>query len=260
MKIIDGGVTSPKGYMAAGGFAGIKKGVKDMALIASEIPAAAAAAFTTNVVKAASITRNMGIMAQGGKIKGIAVNSGNANACTGDAGMMANEGMAAEYAKFLGVSPDEVLTASTGVIGAPFPIEKVKSGIAKLFPELKSSRESARLAAESILTTDTYSKEYAVEIQIGGESVTLAGMAKGSGMICPNMATMLAFVTTDCAISPDFLDKALKSTINDTYNMVSVDGDTSTNDMIVVLANGMAGNPEITKEDADYETFRAALL
>ena len=258
-KVIDGGVTSPKGYKATGGFAGIKSGIKDMSLLVSDTDANAAAAFTTNVVKAASVLRNMEVIAKGGKIRGIAVNSGNANACTGLEGEAANAKMAKTLADKIGVSEDMVLTASTGVIGAVFPIDKVEAGIEKLFPYLGSSREDGHLAAEGIMTTDTYAKEAAVEVQLGGKTVTLGGMAKGSGMICPNMATMLGFVTTDCAISREMLDKALKSTIDSTFNMVSVDGDTSTNDTIVVLANGEAGNPEITAEGADYEAFREAL-
>ena len=259
MKIIDGSVTAAKGFNATGAAVGIKKGVKDLALISSDVPAVAAAAFTTNVVKATSVTRNMEIMDKGGKINGVAINSGNANACTGELGIKSNIEMAEAYAQCLGVDKDTVLTASTGVIGATFPIETVVAGIKSTYPKLGNKREDALLAAEAIMTTDTYSKEVAVEFEIGGKVVRMGGMAKGSGMICPNMATMLAFVTTDAAIDKDLLNKALKEDINYTYNMVSVDGDTSTNDTIVVMANGLAENPVIDKEGEDYETFKEAL-
>ncbi len=259
MNIIDGGVTAAKGFQATGGAVGIKKGIKDLALVKSDVPAAAAACFTTNVVKAASVTRNMAVMEGKSKISGIAINSGNANACTGEEGAAANEKMAETLAECLGVSADSILTASTGVIGAPFPIDIVESGIRETAPKLGNTRADALLAAESIMTTDTYSKEVAVEMEIGGVKVTIGGMAKGSGMIHPNMATMLAFVTTDCAISQDLLQKALSGDVKTTYNMVSVDGDTSTNDTVVVLANGMAGNMEITEEGKDYDVFKEAL-
>ncbi|MBQ7242273.1 MAG: bifunctional ornithine acetyltransferase/N-acetylglutamate synthase, partial [Firmicutes bacterium] len=170
-KVIDGGVTSPKGYKATGGFAGIKSGIKDMSLLVSDTDANAAAAFTTNVVKAASVLRNMEVIAKGGKIRGIAVNSGNANACTGLEGEAANAKMAKTLADKIGVSEDMVLTASTGVIGAVFPIDKVEAGIEKLFPYLGSTREDGHLAAEGIMTTDTYAKEAAVEVEIGGKTV-----------------------------------------------------------------------------------------
>ncbi len=259
MKIIDGSVTAAKGFKATGAAIGIKKDVKDLALISSDVPATTAAAFTTNVVKATSVTRNMEIMAKGIKINGIAINSGNANACTGELGIKSNIEMAEAYANCLGVDKDTILTASTGVIGATFPIETVVTGIKNTFPKLGSKREDALLAAEAIMTTDTYSKEVAVEFEIGGKTVHMGGMAKGSGMICPNMATMLAFVTTDVAINKDLLNKALKDDITYTYNMVSVDGDTSTNDTIVVMANGLAENPIIDKEGKDYDTFKEAL-
>lgn len=260
MKKINGGVTAPKGYKAAGGHVGIKaEGIKDMSIIASEVPATAACAFTTNVVKAASVLRNIEVMKKGLPVNAIVVNSGNANACTGDEGKASNLTMATEVANKLGVEADTVLTASTGVIGVKPPVDKYISGVAQLFPALAADEESATNAAWGILTTDTHPKQMAVEVEIGGKTVTLGAMAKGTGMICPNMATMLAFVMTDCAISKDLLDKALKSTINDTYNMVSVDGDTSTNDSIFLLANGQANNPEITEEGADYDTFVEAL-
>lgn len=259
MKIIDGGVTAPQGFLAAGGSAGIKKAHKDLALLQSTVPAVAAACFTTNVVKAAPVLRDMELIRAGGKICGVAVNSGNANACTGAQGMADNAEMALAFARFLQVPGEQVLTASTGVIGAPFPIAAVKAGIAELAPTLGGGRADAKLAAEAIMTTDTYSKEIAVSLEIGGKTVTIGGMAKGSGMINPQMATMLGFVTTDCAISKAMLQQALSADVELTYNMVSVDGDTSTNDTILVLANGLAGNPEITEKNADYEAFAAAL-
>ena len=259
MKIIDGGVTSPKGYKAFGANIGIKKEVKDLALLASEVPAEAAAAFTTNVVKAASVLRNIDIINSKLKISGIAVNSGNANACTGEQGLIDNEEMAKAFAKALNVEPNSILTASTGVIGSPFPIEIVKAGIEKTAKNLGSTRQDALLAAESIMTTDTYSKEVAVEIELSGKTVTIAGMAKGSGMIHPNMATMLGFVTTDANIERELLEKALKESVKTTYNMVSVDGDTSTNDTVVVLANGLAENKKINEENEDYIIFKEAL-
>lgn len=259
MKQIKGGVTTPKGFFATGGAVGIKEGIKDMALLVSEFPAEAAGAFTTNVVKAASVLRNIEIMNKKGKIKGIVVNSGNANACTGEEGIKANYEMAEMFAQCLNVDGDEILTASTGVIGVPFPTEKVKNGIYKLTPKMGSSMEDGLLAAEGIMTTDTYSKEVAVELELGGKTVHIGGMAKGSGMIHPNMATMLGFITTDAAIDQNLLEKALKESVKTTYNMVSVDGDTSTNDTVVVLANGMAENKLIDKEDADYKAFCEAL-
>ncbi len=259
MKQIQGGVTAPLGYRATGGEAGIKNGIKDMALLVSDVPAEAAGAFTTNVVKAASVLRNMEIMDKQKKIKGIVVNSGNANACTGEQGMLDNAEMAETFAKCLNVSGEAILTASTGVIGVPFPIDKVKNGIFKLISKLGDTLEDGLLAAQGIMTTDTYSKEVAVELELGGTVVKIGGMAKGSGMIHPNMATMLGFITTDAVIDRALLEKALKEDVKTTYNMVSVDGDTSTNDTVIVLANGMAGNQPIQSEGADYQAFCEAL-
>lgn len=259
MKEIQGGVTAAKGYKAIGGAVGIKQDIKDMAILISDVPAIAAGAFTTNVVKATSVLRNMEIMEQKQNIKGIVINSGNANACTGIEGEKANQEMAETLANCLNVGQEQILTASTGVIGATFPIEKVKNGIAMLFPKLGETLEHGHLAAEGIMTTDTYSKEIAVQLEIGEKTVTIGGMAKGSGMIHPNMATMLAFITSDVCIKRELLDEMLKQSIQTTYNMVSVDGDTSTNDTVIVLANGMAGNAEITEKNADYEAFKNAL-
>ncbi len=259
MKIIDGSVTAPKGFMATGAAIGIKKGTKDLALIKSDVPAVCAGCFTTNVVKAASVMRNMELLKNGNKISGVAVNSGNANACTGEKGKESNVKMAEAFAKEIGASAENILTASTGVIGAEFPIDIVSNGIAKTAPLLNSSRESSLLAAEAIMTTDTYSKEVAVQTEIGGKTVTIGAIAKGSGMIHPNMATMLAFVTTDCNIEKSILQEILSEDIKTTYNMVSVDGDTSTNDTIVVLANGMAQNELITEMNEDAKKFQNAL-
>lgn len=262
MKVIEGSVTAAKGFRAAGNAVGVKGAItekKDLAIIVSDVPAVAAGAFTTNVVKATSVTRNMKIMEGKGKINAVVANSGNANACTGEEGIKSNEKMAQCLADILGVDSSTVLTASTGVIGAVFPIDTITKGIKATFPMLGYDRNNALMAAEAIMTTDTYSKEVAVEFDIGGKTVHLGGMAKGSGMICPNMATMLSFITTDAAISQELLNKALKEDIKSTYNMVSVDGDTSTNDTVVVLANGLAGNEEVVSEGKDYDTFKEAL-
>ncbi len=262
MKIIEGSVTAAKGFRAAGNAIGVKGQItdkKDLALIVSDVPATAAAAFTTNVVKAASVQRNIKIIENGGKINGIAANSGNANACTGSQGVKANKEMAKSLANLLNVDENTILTASTGVIGAVFPEETIVNGIKNTFNMLGADRKNALMAAEAIMTTDTYSKEVAVEFEINGKTVHMGGIAKGSGMICPNMATMLSFVTTDINISKSLLNKALKEDIKTTYNMVSVDGDTSTNDTIIVLANGLAQNDIIDKEDNNYEIFKNAL-
>ena len=262
MKVIEGSVTAAKGFRAAGNAVGVKGVVtekKDLAIIVSDVPAVAAGAFTTNVVKATSVTRNMKIMEGKGKINAVVANSGNANACTGEEGIKSNEKMAQCLADILGVDSSTVLTASTGVIGAVFPIDTITKGIKATFSMLGYDRNNALMAAEAIMTTDTYSKEVAVEFDLGGKTVHLGGMAKGSGMICPNMATMLSFITTDAAISQELLNKALKEDIKSTYNMVSVDGDTSTNDTVVVLANGLAGNEEVVSEGKDYDTFKEAL-
>lgn len=262
MKIIEGSVTAAKGFRAAGNAIGVKGQItdkKDLALIVSDVPATAAAAFTTNVVKAASVQRNIKIIENGGKINGIAANSGNANACTGSQGVKANKEMAKSLASLLNVDENTILTASTGVIGAVFPEETIVNGIKNTFNMLGADRKNALMAAEAIMTTDTYSKEVAVEFEINGKTVHMGGIAKGSGMICPNMATMLSFVTTDINISKSLLNKALKEDIKTTYNMVSVDGDTSTNDTIIVLANGLAQNDIIDKEDNNYEIFKNAL-
>ena len=254
MDIIKGGVVSPKGYKAAGVHAGLKKAKKDMAMIVSERPAVTAAAFTTNKVKAAPVIWDMKVLA-GGKARAVVVNSGNANACTGEQGLKDAEETASYAATLLSVPKEEVYVSSTGVIGVPLDMHKIKGGIDKLVPLLSAEDEDA---AEAILTTDTFRKEAAATVDIDGCTVTIAGMAKGSGMIHPNMATMLSYITTDASISQPLLQKMLGATVEDTFNMISVDGDTSTNDSVIVLANGMSGCKDIKEGTAEAEAFEEA--
>ncbi|MDY4516965.1 MAG: bifunctional ornithine acetyltransferase/N-acetylglutamate synthase [Lachnospiraceae bacterium] len=259
MNIIQGGVTAAKGFRAIGIHAGIKKDKKDMAMIVSEIPCVAAGTFTTNVVKAAPVKWDQNIVYHHPSAQAVVVNSGVANACTGEEGYGYCLETAKKAAELLGISETEVLVASTGVIGQQIPIDIIKKGIGTMVPILSASAEAGTLAAESIMTTDTVKKEVAVQIQLGGKTVTVGGMCKGAGMIHPNMCTMLSFVTTDAAISKEMLQKALSADVKDTYNMISVDGDTSTNDTVLLLANGLAENPEITEENEDYHIFAEAL-
>ena len=260
MKIIDGGVTAAEGFQAAGLAAGIKKGnTKDMALVYSEKPCVAAGTFTTNVVKAAPVKWDQHIVYDVPTAQAIVCNSGVANACTGEEGYGYCKETAKIAAESLQIPEDSVLVASTGVIGKQLPMDLLGAGIKNLVPLLSHTREAGKLAAQSIMTTDTVSKEVAVTMEIGGKTVTLGGMCKGSGMIHPNMCTMLGFVTTDAKISKKMLQEALSEDVKDTYNMVSVDGDTSTNDTVLLLANGLAENPEITEKGEDYEIFKAAL-
>lgn len=259
MKVMNGGVTAAKGFQAAGIYAGIKKDKKDMAMIYSEVPCVAAGTFTTNIVKAAPVKWDMDVVYNYQNAQAVIANSGVANACTGEEGMGYCRDTADVAAELLQIDPKAVLVASTGVIGKQLPMEPIKEGIKKMIPLLSESIEAGTLAAESIMTTDTVKKEVAVTLEIGGKTVTIGGMCKGSGMIHPNMCTMLSFVTTDAAISKEMLQKALSADIKDTYNMVSVDGDTSTNDTVLLLANGMAGNPYISEENEDYQQFLAAL-
>ncbi len=260
MQYIDGGVTAATGFRAASTAAGIKyKDRKDMALIYSEKPCKAAGTFTTNIVKAAPVKWDQQVVKESDFAQAIVVNAGIANACTGAEGYGYCRETAQAAAKALAVPEDAVLVASTGVIGMQLPMEKLREGIAAMAPCLGSSREDAAEAARAIMTTDTKPKEVAVQLEIGGKTVTVGGMCKGSGMIHPNMCTMLAFITTDLAISRGLLQEALSQDIKDTYNMISVDGDTSTNDTVLLLANGMAGNPEITEKNADYDAFCQAL-
>lgn len=261
MKKIDGGVTAAKGFQAAGCAAGIKKeGTMDMAMIFSEVPCHAAGTFTTNVVKAAPVKWDQEIVYHQDGARVVVCNSGIANACTGAEGMGYCKETAAAASEMLKVPETAVLVASTGVIGQQLPIDRIKGGIAKLALMLEDSQEAGAMAARAIMTTDTHSKETAVSLEIGGKTVTIGSMCKGSGMIHPNMCTMLSFVTTDVSISKKLLQEALGEVVQDTYNMVSVDGDTSTNDTVLLLANGMAGNPEITEKNEDYEAFKAALF
>lgn len=243
MKQIKGGVTAAKGYEAAAAAAGIKyKERTDMALIYSQTPCTAAGTFTTNIVKAAPVKWDRQIIESGSAVQAIVVNSGIANACTGKEGFGYCKTTAETAAKALNIPEDAVVMGSTGVIGMQLPMEKLKQGIKVLAGKKNSSIENGTEAAKAIMTTDTCEKELAVQIEIGGETVTVGGMAKGSGMIHPNMCTMLAFITTDAVIGKEAIQKALSEDVADTYNMISVDGDTSTNDTVLLLANGMANN------------------
>ena len=259
MKKIKGGVTAPQGFSAMGLNAGIKKDKKDMAMIYSVVPCTAAGTFTTNQVKAAPVKWDQKMIYENEFSQAVVCNSGVANACTGEEGMKYCEEMAQETAAMLGINKESVLVASTGVIGAQLPMDKIVNGIGMLVPTLDASLEGGHLAAEAIMTTDTVPKEVAVELMIGGKKVTIGGMCKGSGMIHPNMCTMLGFITTDVNISKDLLYEALSNDIKDTFNMISVDGDTSTNDTVLLLANGLAGNKKIETKEEDYKKFAEAL-
>ena len=260
MEIITGGVTAAKGFMAAGVEAGIKyQNRKDMAMVYSKTPCRAAGVFTTNVVKAAPVLWDKEVVESEWEAQAIVVNSGIANACTGKLGYEYCRETAGAAADALEISPQSVLICSTGVIGMQLPMEKMTEGVRMLAKAIKPGEEAGTDAAKAIMTTDTRNKQVAVKVTIGGKEVTIGGMCKGSGMIHPNMCTMLAFVTTDVNISKKLLQEALSADVQDTFNMVSVDGDTSTNDTLLVLANGQAGNPEITEKGADYDAFVEAL-
>ena len=260
MKQIPGGVTAAKGFEAAGVEAGIKyKNRMDMALVYSEVPCKAAGTFTTNVVKAAPVKWDQKVVYEHGYAQAVIINAGVANACTGAEGYGYCLDTAKAAAKAFGISEESVLVASTGVIGMQLPMDKILAGVEMLSKAKGDSLEHGTLASKAIMTTDTVNKEIAVEVELGGKTVTIGGMCKGSGMIHPNMCTMLGFVTTDVNISKELLLKALQEDVKDTYNMVSVDGDTSTNDTVLLLANGMAGNAEITEENDDYKAFCEAL-
>lgn len=259
-KGITGGVTAAKGFKANGLNAGIKNNIKkDMALVYSDVPCKAAGTFTTNKVKAAPVKWDYKIVHESECVQAVVVNSGVANACTGEEGYGYCKDMAAAVGNAMNIPQDAVLVASTGVIGKQLPMEVILKGIDELPKDLGDDDAHGTLAAEAIMTTDTKSKQVAVQIEIGGTTVTIGGMCKGSGMIHPNMCTMLCFITTDCAIKKELLQKALSGCIEDTFNMISVDGDTSTNDTVLLLANGMAGNKEIMEEDEDYQKFFEAL-
>ena len=260
MKQIEGGVTAAKGYEAASTAAGIKyKDRTDMAMIYSQVPCVAAGTFTTNVVKAAPVKWDQQVVKSGAKVQAVIVNSGIANACTGAEGFGYCKDTAVAAAKALNISEDGVLIGSTGVIGKQMPIDRLVAGIDALAGKKNDTLENGTEAAKAIMTTDTCEKELAVTIEVGGKTVTIGGMAKGSGMIHPNMCTMLAFITTDAVISKETLQKALSEDVDDTYNMISVDGDTSTNDTVILLANGLAENPEIIYGSDDYKNFAEAL-
>lgn len=257
MQLISGGVTAPKGFTAAGMHCGIRnnQSKKDLALLYSEVPCQAAAVYTQNKVYGAPITVTRANIADG-MAQAMICNSGNANTCNAD-GVEKAEKMCQLAADALGLQPTDIIVASTGVIGMTLDITPIAAGIPKLAPTL--SKEGHADAVEAIMTTDTKPKEEAYTTTVGGKTVTIGAMAKGSGMIHPNMATMLGFLTTDCAITAPMLQKALKLAVDDTFNMVSVDGDTSTNDMVSIMANGLAENPIIDKEGADFDAFLAVV-
>ncbi len=257
MEFIKGGVCAAKGFTASGIHCGIRKNrtKRDLALIVSEKRAAAAAVYTTNLVKGAPLTVTKAHLSDG-YAKAVICNSGNANTCNAN-GIEIAEQTCELLGKELKISPDDIVVASTGVIGQPLDITPIKNGIPSLVKSL--SANGSEDAAEGIMTTDTKVKEIAVSFEISGKTCKIGGIAKGSGMIHPNMATMLVFITTDCAISPEMLKKALSTDIKETFNMINIDGDTSTNDMVTVLANGMAENAEITAEGEDFDSFMKAL-
>ncbi len=255
-ETISGGITAVPGIKAAGISCGIKGTKKDLAVIYSEVPAVSAAVFTTNLVKAAPVLVSQRNIKE--KVtRAVVVNSGNANACSGLRGLEDAERMAALTAEYLRIKPQEILVSSTGVIGQNLPMGKVEKGIKMAVENL--SEGGGTDSAEAILTTDTVKKEMAYRFKLAGKTVTMGVMAKGSGMICPNMATMLAFITTDVKINKELLQKALQESVKCSYNLITVDGDTSTNDMVLLLANGQADNPEITEEGEDYQAFLETL-
>ena len=259
MKLVSGGVCAAKGFQANGIHCGIRKNKtkRDLTLIYSEVPASAAAVYTTNLVKGAPLVVTKNHLVDG-KAQAVICNSGNANTCNAN-GIEIVEGMSTLTAQALNMAAEDVVVASTGVIGQPLDLQPITDGMEELVKGLGASEDNNAAAAEGIMTTDTVMKTVAVEFEVGGKTCTIGGIAKGSGMIHPNMATMLVFITSDVAISPEMLQKALSSDIANTFNMVSVDGDTSTNDMVTVLANGLAGNEEITAEGPEFQTFMEAL-
>ena len=257
MQLINGGVCAAKGFQANAVLCGIRhnRTKPDLALIVSEVPAAAAAVYTTNLVKGAPLTVTKNHIADG-VAQAIICNSGNANTCNAN-GIEIAEAMSDLVAKATGIRASDVVVASTGVIGQPLSIAPIEKGMGALVAGL--SAENGTIAAEAIMTTDTVKKEVAVEFTLGGKTCRMGGIAKGSGMIHPNMATMLVFITTDAAISAELLQKALRTDVQKTFNMTSVDGDTSTNDMVTILANGLAGNDPVTSEGEDFTVFMTAL-
>ncbi len=260
MKVIDGGVTAAKGFEAAGAEAAIKyQNRKDMAMVYSKVPCKAAGTFTTNVVKAAPVLWDRDIVTNSEYAQAVVVNAGIANACTGKQGLDYCRREAEVTGRLLGIPAEAVLVGSTGVIGMQLPMDRIEAGIAKLVEAKSDTLEAGHTAACSIMTTDTISKEIAVSFELDGKEITVGGMSKGSGMIHPNMCTMLAYITTDMAISKELLQEALSTSVVDTFNMITVDGDTSTNDTCLVMANGMAGNTEVTKKGEAYDKFFEAL-
>lgn len=260
MKVIDGGVTAAKGFEAAGAEAAIKyQNRKDMAMVYSKVPCKAAGTFTTNVVKAAPVLWDRDIVTNSEYAQAVVVNAGIANACTGKQGLDYCRREAEVTGRLLGIPAEAVLVGSTGVIGMQLPMGRIEAGIAKLVEAKSDTLEAGHTAACSIMTTDTISKEIAVSFELDGKEITVGGMSKGSGMIHPNMCTMLAYITTDMAISKELLQEALSTSVVDTFNMITVDGDTSTNDTCLVMANGMAGNTEVTQKGEAYDKFFEAL-
>ena len=261
MKIIEGGVTAPIGFKAADFAAGIKyQGRTDMAMVYSDVPCECAGTFTTNQVKAACVMWDKKIVESGSKMQAVVINSGIANACTRQEGFDACEATAKAVEKELGVPYDTVAVASTGVIGMQLPVDKLVNGVAGMAGILSHDKEAGTKASKAIMTTDTINKEYALTFEVGGKTVTVGGMSKGSGMIHPNMCTMLGFITTDLSIDKTLMQQALSSVVKDTFNMITVDGDTSTNDTLLLMANGLAGNDTITSKNEDYDKFYEALF
>ena len=259
MNLFDGGVTAPQGFRAAGICAGIKKDRKDMAMLYSEKPCTLAGTFTQNLVKASPVVWDQNIVRMYGSAQACVINSGVANACTGRQGNEYCMITAQAAADALNLDPKQILLASTGVIGRQLPIDTICEGIKTLSGMLSDTREAAGAAVQAIMTTDTKRKEIAVSFELGGRKITIGGMTKGAGMIHPNMGTMLCFLTSDAAISVGMAQKALLTCVQDSFNMISVDGDQSTNDTCVLMCNGLAGNDRITEEGPDYELFRQAL-
>ena len=259
-NIIEGGVTSPKGFQAASAAAGIKyKGRTDMALVYSDEPCVTAGVYTTNVVKAAPVLWDKKITDSDTKVSAVVVNSGIANACTGQQGLDICRATGQAVADITGGAAESVLVGSTGVIGMKIDEAKITAGVKELMSKKAYGKEAGTEASRAIMTTDTVNKEIAVSFKIGSETVTIGAMSKGSGMIHPNMCTMLGYVTTDAVIEKKLLQEALSDVVQDTFNMITVDGDTSTNDTLLILANGLAGNPAIDKKDENYQLFRNAL-
>ena len=261
IKIIEGGVTAAKGFKAAYTEAGVKyENRKDMAMVFSETPCVSAGTFTSNVVKAACVKWDMKIVKSDKPMHGMVINTGIANACTGKEGFDACEATAKAMSENLGVPVDSIAVGSTGVIGMQLPVDKLIKGVNDMCGKLDSSKENGTNASIAIMTTDTVNKEFAVQFELGGKTVTLGGMSKGSGMIHPNMCTMIALLTSDINIDKALMQEAVSDVIADTFNMISVDGDTSTNDTFILMANGLAENEKITSKGEDYETFKKALF